>query len=63
MWVWKLGCYRGLSWSLLLGIYLFLGIIDVVRQHNFFVFQQLRALKNEEDNKPDYSTTFSHSLA
>jgi hypothetical protein len=33
-----------------------LEIIDVVRQHNFFVFQQLRALKNEEDNKPDYST-------
>ena len=33
-----------------------LEIIDVIRQHNFFVFQQLRALKNEEDNKPDYST-------
>lgn len=33
-----------------------LEIIDVIRQHNFFVFQQLRALKNEEDTKPDYST-------
>ena len=33
-----------------------LEIINVVRQHNFFVFQQLRSLKNEEDNKTDYST-------